>query len=151
MQLLDALADPEKITMVQIAPAVRTAWGESVGLYREESTLGKLVAALKQIGFDYVFDTGFTADLTIMEEGSEFLQHFGEKDKHKWPLFTSCCPGWVRFVKNEFPGICRESFYCKISAADVRRHEQDIYRTEAGRGSGKDLFCFHHALYGEEI
>ena len=103
MQLLDALADPEKITMVQIAPAVRTAWGESVGLYREESTLGKLVAALKQIGFDYVFDTGFTADLTIMEEGSEFLQHFGEKDKHKWPLFTSCCPGWVRFVKNEFP------------------------------------------------
>ncbi|MBC5999709.1 iron hydrogenase small subunit, partial [Clostridiales Family XIII bacterium BX16] len=87
----------------RIAPAVRTAWGESVGLYREESTLGKLVAALKQIGFDYVFDTGFTADLTIMEEGSEFLQHFGEKDKHKWPLFTSCCPGWVRFVKNEFP------------------------------------------------
>ena len=65
--------------VVQIAPAVRTAWGESVGLYGEESTLGKLVAALKQIGFDYVFDTGFTADLTIMEEGSEFLQRFGAK------------------------------------------------------------------------
>ena len=102
-KMLEALADPDKITMVQIAPAVRTAWGESVGLYREESTMGKLVAALKQIGFDYVFDTAFTADLTIMEEGSEFVSRFKEKEKHKWPLFTSCCPGWIRFVKNEFP------------------------------------------------
>lgn len=102
-KMLNALADPDKITMVQIAPAVRTAWGESLGLYREESTMGKFVAALKQIGFDYVFDTVYSADLTIMEEGSEFVSRFREKDKHKWPLFTSCCPGWIRFVKNEFP------------------------------------------------
>ena len=102
-KLRDALADPNKITMVQIAPAVRTAWGESVGLCREESTMGKLVAALKQIGFNYVFDTAFTADLTIMEEGSEFLKRFKAKEDHKWPMFTSCCPGWVRFVRNEYP------------------------------------------------
>lgn len=102
-KMLDALADPKKVTMVQIAPAIRTSWGEGLGLYREESTMGKLVSALKQIGFDYVFDTVYTADLTIMEEGSEFIERFKDKENNKWPLFTSCCPGWIRFVKKEFP------------------------------------------------
>lgn len=104
-RMLDALADPDKITMVQIAPAVRTAWGEGVGLYREESTTGKLVSALRQIGFDYIFDTVYTADLTIMEEGSEFLERFTHKDEYKWPMFTSCCPGWIRFVKTQHPEL----------------------------------------------
>ena len=104
-RMLDALADPDKITMVQIAPAVRAAWGEGVGLYREESTTGKLVSALKQIGFDYVFDTVYTADLTIMEEGSEFLERFTHRDEYKWPMFTSCCPGWIRFVKTQYPEL----------------------------------------------
>lgn len=102
-RMLDALADPDKITMVQIAPAVRAAWGEGVGLYREESTTGKLVSALRQIGFDYVFDTVYTADLTIMEEGSEFLERFTHRDEYNWPMFTSCCPGWIRFVKTQYP------------------------------------------------
>ena len=62
-----------------------------------------MVTALKEIGFDYVFDTDFAADLTIMEEGSEFLQRFTHHDQYKWPMFTSCCPGWVRFVKGQFP------------------------------------------------
>ena len=88
-----------------------------------KAALGKLVAALKQIGFDYVFDTGFTADLTIMEEGSEFLQHFGEKDKHKVAAVHFMLPGLGSFREERIPGICRESFYCKISAADVRCHE----------------------------
>ena len=105
-KMLDALADPDKITMVQIAPAVRAAWGEGVGLYREESTMGKLVSALRQIGFDYIFDTVYTADLTIMEEGSEFLERFTHRDEHKWPMFTSCCPGWIRFVKTQYPELC---------------------------------------------
>ena len=101
--VLDALADPKKVVMVQFAPAVRVAWGEKVGLHRVEQTTGKLVAALKEIGFDYVFDTVYSADMTIMEEGSELIARLGEKNEHKWPMFTSCCPGWMRFVKTEFP------------------------------------------------
>ncbi|MEG0924594.1 MAG: [FeFe] hydrogenase, group A [Anaerovoracaceae bacterium] len=101
--LNDAFADPNKITMVQIAPAVRTAWGEGVGLQKEECTTGKLVSALRRIGFDYIFDTTYAADLTIMEEGSEFVERFKNKKDYKWPMFTSCCPGWVRFVKTQYP------------------------------------------------
>ena len=101
--VLDALADPEKVVMVQFAPAVRVAWGEKVGLHRVEQTTGKLVAALKEIGFDYVFDTVYTADMTIMEEGSELISRLNSPDDHKWPMFTSCCPGWMRFCKFEFP------------------------------------------------
>lgn len=79
-RLFEALADPETVTMVQVAPAVRTAWGEGLGLSREESTTGKLISALRQVGFDYVFDTVYSADLTIMEEGSEFLKRFQDRD-----------------------------------------------------------------------
>jgi len=102
-KMLNALADPDKITMVQIAPAVRTAWGEGIDLYRSESTMGKLVSALRRIGFDYIFDTVYTADLTIMEEGSEFIERVKNRESYQWPMFTSCCPGWIRFVKSEFP------------------------------------------------
>lgn len=101
--LRDALADPDKITMVQIAPAIRTAWGEGIGIAKTESTTGKLVSALRRIGFDYIFDTVYTADLTIMEEGSEFVERFSHKKDYSWPMFTSCCPGWVRFVKTQYP------------------------------------------------
>jgi len=101
--LRDILADPDKITMVQIAPAIRTAWGEGIGLSKTESTTGKLVSALRRIGFDYIFDTTYTADLTIMEEGSEFIERFTHKDDYSWPMFTSCCPGWIRFVKTQYP------------------------------------------------
>lgn len=101
--LRDALADPEKITMVQIAPAIRTAWAESIGMPKTEATTGKLVSALRRVGFDYIFDTTYTADLTIMEEGSEFIERFTHKSDYSWPMFTSCCPGWIRFVKSEYP------------------------------------------------
>lgn len=101
--LRDALADPEKITMVQIAPAIRTAWGEGIGISKTESTTGKLVSALRRVGFDYIFDTVYSADLTIMEEGSEFVERFSNKKDYSWPMFTSCCPGWVRFVKTQYP------------------------------------------------
>lgn len=102
-KVLDAIADPEKIVLVQVAPAVRSAWGADAGMNPEAATVGRMVTALKNIGFDYVFDTDFAADLTIMEEGSELLERLGNKDGYKWPMFTSCCPGWVRFVKHEFP------------------------------------------------
>ena len=98
-----ALEDPELTTVVQVAPAVRSAWAEQLGLSREEATVGKMAAALRALGFDYVFDTNFTADLTIMEEGSEFVQRFTHRDAYSWPMFTSCCPGWVRFVKSQYP------------------------------------------------
>ena len=101
--LRDVLADPNKITMVQIAPAIRTAWGEGIGISKTEATTGKLVSALRRIGFDYIFDTTYTADLTIMEEGSEFIERFTHKQDYKWPMFTSCCPGWIRFVKTQYP------------------------------------------------
>ena len=103
MKVLDAIEDPEKITVVQIAPSIRAAWGEAFGLSNEEATVERLCACLKLMGVDYVFDTNFTADLTIMEEGSEFLEKLKNPADHKFPLFTSCCPGWVRFVKANYP------------------------------------------------
>lgn len=103
--LNDALEDPEKITVVQVAPAVRTAWGEQIGLKDKDATMGKLVCALKKIGFDYVFDTNYSADMTIMEEGSEFLSRLANRNRFTWPMYTSCCPGWVRFMKTQYPDM----------------------------------------------
>ena len=102
-RVLSALADPEITTVVQVAPAVRVAWAESWGLGAKYATAGRIVTALKRMGFDYVFDTNFTADLTIMEEGSEFIQRFTHRGKYRWPMFTSCCPGWVSFLKSQYP------------------------------------------------
>ncbi|MEE1312196.1 MAG: [FeFe] hydrogenase, group A [Lachnospiraceae bacterium] len=100
-----AFGDPDKITVVQIAPAVRAAWGESLGLKREEATVERLVNAIRKMGADYVFDTVFTADLTIMEEGSEFLERLQKGDMKEYPMFTSCCPGWLRFIKSQYPEL----------------------------------------------
>jgi NADH-quinone oxidoreductase subunit G len=105
LKVFDALADPEKICVVQVAPAVRAAWGEDLNLSREDATVGRMVAVLKAIGFDYVFDTDFSADLTIMEEGSEFIERMTHPDQYKLPMFTSCCPGWVRYVKIRYPEL----------------------------------------------
>lgn len=100
-----ALADPDKITVVQVAPAVRSAWGEGLGLSDGQATEKRLAAALRRIGFDYVFDTNFSADLTIMEEGSELVEMLKQPENHQFPLFTSCCPGWVRFLKTQYPDM----------------------------------------------
>ena len=104
-ELVYAIADKKKVVVAQIAPAVRAAWGERFGLKREDATVKRLVAALRRTGIDYVFDTNFTADLTIMEEANEFIERLKNKDKYKFPMFTSCCPGWVRFVKYEYPEL----------------------------------------------
>jgi len=104
-RVFDALADPDKIVVVQVAPAVRAAWGEPFGLTREKATVNRLVAALRVLGFDYVFDTDFTADLTIMEEGSELLERLKVPGGKKFPMFTSCCPGWVRYCKAHHSGF----------------------------------------------
>ena len=110
--VFDAIADPEKIVLVQVAPAVRTSWGEELGIAHDEATVERLACALRRVGFEYVFDTDFSADLTIMEEGSELLERLrgkaegcdGDRDTSRnWPMFTSCCPGWIRFVKARYP------------------------------------------------
>lgn len=100
-----AIDNKDKVTVVQVAPAVRTAWGEAFGMTPEETPMGKIVDALKRMGFDYVFDTVFSADLTIMEEGSEFVERYKKGDTRRMPMFTSCCPGWVRFVKARYPHL----------------------------------------------
>ncbi len=104
----DAIADQEKIVVAQVAPAVRVAWGEELGLEPEDAGIGKILDALKRMGVDYAFDTTFSADLTIMEEGSEFLQRFTAGELRQRPMFTSCCPGWVRFVKTQFPHMIQQ-------------------------------------------
>ena len=104
-KVISAIDDPKKVVVLQVAPAVRAAWGEGLGLPKELATEGRMAAAFRAAGANYVFDTNFAADLTIMEEGSELLY----KMKHSWefqrPLFTSCCPGWVRFLKLEYPDM----------------------------------------------
>lgn len=107
--VLRALADPSKTVVVQTAPAVRAALGEEFGLNPGTLVTGKMVSALRRLGFDKVFDTDFAADLTIMEEGTELLgrlnKHLaGDKDV-KLPILTSCCPGWVNFFEMQFPDM----------------------------------------------
>jgi NADP-reducing hydrogenase subunit HndD len=108
-KVVQALADPDKVTVVQTAPAVRAALGEDLGVEPGVSVTGKMAAALRKLGFDHVFDTDFAADLTIMEEGSEFLDRltrFLDGDKSvKLPILTSCCPGWVKFFEHQFPDL----------------------------------------------
>ncbi len=97
----DALADPTKHVVVQTAPSIRVAIGEEMGLAPGEVVTGKLVAGLRRLGFDRVFDTDFTADLTIIEEGHEFLQRLNEGGK--LPMITSCSPGWVKYIEHFYP------------------------------------------------
>ncbi len=102
-KVFKVLADPEMITVVQVAPAVRAAWAENMDIPAEMATEGRMVAALKQVGFDYVFDTNFTADLTIMEEGHELLGRLADIKESGLPMFTSCCPAWVKFIQSQYP------------------------------------------------
>ena len=103
-----ALADPTKTVVVQTAPAVRVALGEEFGMEPGTIVTGKLAAALRRLGFNYVFDTDWSADLTIMEEGTELLGRVKKVlngEKATLPLFTSCCPGWVTFFEKNFPDM----------------------------------------------
>ncbi len=112
-----ALDNPEQFVVVQTAPAIRAALGECFG--NEPGTLvtGKMITALRQLGFDAVFDTNFTADLTIMEEGTELLMRLKKalvnKEKVALPQYTSCCPGWIKFVEHHYPDIMPNLSTCK--------------------------------------
>lgn len=106
--VLKAIADPTKKVVVQTAPAVRVALGEEFGMKPGEIVTGKMAAALRRLGFDQVYDTDWSADLTIMEEGTELLQRLGKAlkgEEVKLPMFTSCCPAWVAFYEKNFPDL----------------------------------------------
>lgn len=109
--VLEAIADPEKTVLVQTAPAVRAGLGECFGLPIGTNVEGKMVSALRKLGFDKVFDTDFAADLTIMEEATEFLDRV--KNGGKLPLITSCSPGWVKFCEHYFPDMTENLSSCK--------------------------------------
>ena len=108
IQLLRHIATPNKVVVAQIAPAVRVAIGEAFGYEPGENLERKLVAALKKIGVDYVFDTSWAADLTIMEEATEFqhrLEKFYNGEEVKLPILTSCCPAWIKFFEQSYPDM----------------------------------------------
>lgn len=109
--VFEALNDPSKHVIVQTAPAIRASLGEEFGMPIGSLVTGKMVSALKQIGFDKVYDTNYAADLTIMEEGTEFLNRL--KAKESLPLITSCSPGWVNYVEREFPEVLPHLSSCK--------------------------------------
>ena len=112
-KVLDALHNPDVVTVVQVAPAVRTAWGEPFGLGPDVATEKRLATILRHMGVDYVFDTNFSADLTIMEEGTEFVHRLTHPGEAPMPMFTSCCPGWMRFAKTQYPELLPNISTCK--------------------------------------
>ncbi len=133
----EALDDPNTRVVAQIAPAVRVAVGEAFGLPRGENVMGKIVAALHRMGVDHVFDTSYTADLTIMEETAEFLERV--KEGKNLPLMTSCCPAWVKFVDNEFPEFKPNISSCRSPQQMFSAIIKDHYRRPEN-SKGKKTF-----------
>ena len=152
-RLLDDLADPINRNCPD-CPAVRAALGEEFGLPPGTLVTGKMVYALRELGFDYVFDTDFAADLTIMEEGSEILNRLtryldGDKSV-RLPILTSCCPAWVNFFEHHFPDM--------LDIPSTARSPQQMFAPSpslTGRENGnpprKAGSRLHHALPGQEI
>jgi len=110
-KVFEAIADPEKIVIVQTAPAVRAAIGEEFGMPIGTNAEGKMVASLRRLGFDKVFDTNFGADLTILEEGTEFIDRV--KNGGVLPMITSCSPGWIKFCEHYYPDLIPNLSTCK--------------------------------------
>ena len=110
-KVINAINDPEKVVVVKTAPSVRVGLGEEFGYPIGTVVTGKLVTALRRLGFDKVFDTNFTADLTIMEEATEFLDRYTKKER--LPLITSCSPGWIKFAEFYYPELLPNISSCK--------------------------------------
>ena len=140
-KVTDAIHNPDKIVIAQIAPAVRAAWGEGLGLPDNIATEKRMAAAAKALGFDYVFDTNFSADLTIMEEASEFLERFTHKDNYSWPMYTSCCPGWVRFMKSEYPDMLTQLSTAKSPQQMFGAVAKTYFAQEILGVSPEDVVC----------
>ena len=138
--VFSALSDPTKEVVFQIAPAVRAAWGESLGLSPEQATEKRLAAAVRALGVKHVFDTTFSADLTILEESSEFVERLSHPESSKLPQFTSCCPGWVRFVRTEYPELAGHLSTAKSPQQMFGAIAKSYYAQKLGK-SAKDIFC----------
>ena len=130
-----ALADRNTRVVVQIAPAVRVAVGDKFGIPKGENALGQLVAALRRMGFDEIYDTNFGADLTVMEEAKEFVERVEAGEN--LPLFTSCCPAWVKFCENRYPELRKNISTCRspqemfgaLIKEEARMNKEDTRKT----------------------
>ena len=146
-----ALADKDTRVIAQIAPAVRVAIGDKFGIPKGENTLGRLVAALRMIGFDEIYDTNFGADLTVMEESKELVERL--ESGENLPLFTSCCPAWVKFCENRYPQFRKNLSTCRSPqamfwGASERRSQNRREKGSAGRNEEPQNSCdFDHAVY----
>ena len=131
----EALADPDVRVVAQVAPAVRVAVGSAFGLPKGKSVMGKIVNVLHRIGFDEVYDTTFSADMTIMEESAEFLNRL--KTGEKLPLLTSCCPAWVKFVGDQFPEYKEHVSTCRSPQGMMSAVTKEWFRDPANNPKGK--------------
>lgn len=129
-EVWEALGDPKKHVIVQTAPAIRVAISEEFGSAPGKVSTGKLVAALRRLGFDKVFDTDFTADLTIMEEGTEFLTRLNGGGN--LPLMTSCSPGWINFIETFYPELLPNLSTCKSPQQMFGALAKTYYAEKAG-------------------
>lgn len=134
----DMLSKKDKTVVVQIAPAVRVALGEEFGLEPGEISTGKIVAALKSLGFKYVFDTNFGADLTILEEASEFIHRL--KESNNLPLLTSCCPAWINFIEKNYPNLLNLPSSCKSPQEMFGSIAKNYFAPKIANIEPKDLF-----------
>ncbi|MBO4853398.1 MAG: iron hydrogenase small subunit [Schwartzia sp.] len=128
--VLDALQNPDKHVIVQVAPAVRVALGDAFGYKGGAIVTGQMVTALKMLGFDRVFDTNFSADLTIMEEGSELLQRI--QNGGKMPMLTSCSPGWINFIEKHYPNLLPHLSTAKSPMSMFGAIAKTYYAKQAG-------------------
>ena len=136
-EVWEALGDKNTRVVAQIAPAVRVAVGDAFGMKNGENVMGKIVAALHAMGFDEVFDTTYTADLTIMEESAEFLDRVANGGK--LPLLTSCCPAWVKFVGDQFPDMKDNVSTCRSPQQMFSAVLKEWYR-DPEHAEGKKTF-----------
>lgn len=134
----DMLSKKDKTVVVQIAPAVRVALGEEFGLEPGEISTGKIVAALKSLGFKYVFDTNYGADLTILEEASEFIHRL--KESNNLPLLTSCCPAWINFIEKNYPNLLNLPSSCKSPQEMFGSIAKNYFAPKIANIEPKDLY-----------
>ncbi len=136
-EVWEALGDKDTRVVAQIAPAVRVAVGDAFGMKNGENVMGKIVASLHAMGFDEVYDTTYTADLTIMEESAEFLDRVANGGK--LPLLTSCCPAWVKFVGDQFPDMKENISTCRSPQQMFSAVLKEWYR-DPEHAQGKKTF-----------
>ena len=132
-----AIADKKKVVVAQVAPAVRVAVGDHYGLTKGKSVMGKIVNALHRMGFDEVYDTSFSADLTIMEESAEFLDRI--KKGEKLPLLTSCCPAWVKFITDQYKDYIPNLSTCRSPQGMLSAVIKEYFRDPEHAGGKKTV------------